>query len=163
MTEHDFLASNLESPTAFREFVAENWNRVFQALFVYQIQPLNPLKSPLVRSAISRPDAKMRRAYLEIFSELRRLLPWEDVTMRGLAIHGDRQTDAIHSEQDVSNRHTFATSASLPSARKFPIIFHALHLLKWVRCRLTKPTLIFGTMNIRMSEPKVIVLREDIR
>jgi hypothetical protein len=71
--EDDFL-SLLESPTAFRDFLATNCSKVFQDLFIYQLQPLDPLKSPLVLYAVPRPDGRARKEDLEIISELRRLL-----------------------------------------------------------------------------------------
>jgi hypothetical protein len=68
--------------------------------------------------------------------------------MRGFAVDGDTQYDAIHSEHDQSNRHVFEVSGSLASARKFRMISDPLHFFKRVRSRLTKPT----PMVLRLAE-----------
>jgi hypothetical protein len=71
--EDHFLSDILESPTAFPDFLADNRSKVFQALFVYQLQPLNPLKSRFVLDAVPRPDGKARKEGMEIIDERRRM------------------------------------------------------------------------------------------
>jgi hypothetical protein len=40
--EDDFLEELLASSNAIRHFIAANWDQVLQAVFVFQLQPMNP-------------------------------------------------------------------------------------------------------------------------
>jgi hypothetical protein len=101
--EDDFLHEIFESPSAFRTFVAENWANVYQALFVYHLKPLDPLKTSAVLYVVPRPDGKARKDDVDVIYELRGMLSREHVTLRGFVVDGDPQYDAIHSEHDRSN------------------------------------------------------------
>jgi hypothetical protein len=104
MTKDDFLADTLESPTAFRDVLADNASKVFQAPFAWQLEPLYPLKFPPVLYATPRRDRKTHKEDLELIDEFRRVLYLPDLTMPSFAVGNDPQHDAIHCEHDKKGK-----------------------------------------------------------
>jgi hypothetical protein len=138
--EDDFLEELLSSSNTFRHFVAENWDRVFQAAFVFNLQPINPGIPSLVLYAALCEEGKARQTEVEIVYALRAICSQEHITLGAFAVDGDTQYEPIHSKQDESNRFIFQSLGTIPTTQKFRIICDPLHLLKRVRYRLTKPT-----------------------
>jgi hypothetical protein len=68
LLEKDFIRSLVESRAAFREFVAENWERAYQAVFVWRLQLPNLEISPFVlyvtcrANGMGKPKSKISKS-----------------------------------------------------------------------------------------------------
>jgi hypothetical protein len=79
--ENDFVRVLVESDPAFREFVAQNWGRVRQAAFVWDLQSLDPEISPLVLYVTRRANRHAKAEDLEIQTDPRKLCAEEHITL----------------------------------------------------------------------------------
>jgi hypothetical protein len=102
--EEAYIDGLLTSSSQFQEFVAAHWDRVYQAAFVFHLQPHNPAISSLALYVALRPDGKARKTEFEIIYELRIICKQQHITLRAFTVDGDTQYDSIHSEQDSANR-----------------------------------------------------------
>jgi hypothetical protein len=63
--------SLLASPKAFLGFVKTHWDRILNAVFVFQIQPLDPEFRPLPAFAQPAADGKARKQQAQLLQELK--------------------------------------------------------------------------------------------
>jgi hypothetical protein len=68
---YDLVESLTSSSEAFNEFVAGHWDSVFQAAFVYQLQPLDPDLETCILFADPAPDGKTRDGELAMLRRIR--------------------------------------------------------------------------------------------
>jgi hypothetical protein len=158
--EDFFLEEFLSFSNAFHHFVAANWNHVFQAAFVFQLQPMNPAIPSLVSYAAPREDSKAQQTELNIVHDLRAICSQEYIILNAFAVNGDTQDDPMHSDQDLSNRFVFQSLDVMPTIRKLRVICDARHLLDQVKYRLTKVTPMVIALSKNSHHPNLCAPRE---
>jgi hypothetical protein len=102
----------------------------------------------------------MRQTKSNIVHDLRAICSLEHVTLSAFAVDSDTPYDPMHLDQDWSNRFVFQSLGTMPTIWKFHILCDPLHLLKRVRDRWTKATLIIIGLSKDLHEPNFSALKE---
>jgi hypothetical protein len=101
----------LESLTAscecFLEFIERHWDKVIQCAFVFQIQPLNPERSPFVIYAQPAVDEKARHSQVELLKSLKVVCGQQQITIGAFATDGDAGSDIVHNRQSEQHVREF--------------------------------------------------------
>jgi hypothetical protein len=157
----------LSSSQAFMDFVHTNWEAVLHAVFVFQIQPLDPELEPFIVYAQPRVDGKAREDHERLLQDLKLLCGKERITIGAFATDGDSGYDPLHERQHAWNLKQFEKDALLmPDKQHYHPISDILHALKRARYRmLKKPPMVVGLTTDSQEldlERLVLLLADDL-
>jgi hypothetical protein len=160
---YDLLESLTASSEAFHEFVAGNWDSVFQAAFVYQLQPLDPNIDTCILYAHPAPDGKARLPDLAMMGVIKEICRKQHMTVGAFATDADPGYDPAHNSAHATNVKVFKTTYDVPRTQKFRAISDILHILKRARYWMLKnPQMVVGLDSTARSLD-VQVLRDLFR
>jgi hypothetical protein len=127
----DFFDSLLTSRKGSLDFVKTQWDRVVHAVFVFQVQPLDPDLPSFIALAQPAADGKAREQHAQLLQDLKVICGKECITSCAFATDGDSGSDSVHETQAQGNLELFKKSElKMPRKQYYRAIFDPLYLLK---------------------------------
>jgi hypothetical protein len=112
--DSDLLESLTCSSSAFRQFVQGHWDDVFQAAFVFQIQPLRRDLTPVIVYAEPATDGEAQAREVELLRSLKLTASRMHMTIGAFVTDGDSRYDLIHEKQNEINCRAFEQTQDVP-------------------------------------------------
>jgi hypothetical protein len=156
--DSELSESLLASPKALLDFVKMHCDRVRHAVFVFEIQPLDPGFRPFLIFSPPAADGKAREQHGQPLQELKVVCGRECITIGAFATDGDSGYDEVHEMQARWNLKLFITNpVEMPSKRHYRELSDLLHILKRIRYRMLKePPMVVG---LEASSPELSLSR----
>jgi hypothetical protein len=137
--DSELSESLLASPKAFLDFVKAHWDRVLHAVFVFQIQPLDPEFWPFLVFVQPAAHGKAREQRAQLLQELKVVCGRECITIDIFETDDDSGYDEVHEMQACWNLELFITNpVEMASKRHYPVLSDLLHIMKRARYRMLK-------------------------
>jgi hypothetical protein len=137
---YDLLESVTSSSEAFDEFVSGHWDSVFQAAFVYQLQPLDRSLETFILLAHRTADGKARPPDLGLLNTIKEicLMSKDHMTVGAFPTDADPGYDPAHDRAHATNVKVFKSTFNMPTTQRFRAVSDILHILKRARYWMLK-------------------------